>query len=246
MVDSVSTTTSTSSTSSSSTSSSDSTEDTNADISKEEFLQLMITQLKYQDPLDPTDSVDYSAQLAQFSSLEQLTNLNDNMTTFIEANYALTQSVYNTMTTNLIGKEAKISGNELTNTGQDDITIGFNLSGSPKSTTIKIYNSDEKLVRTIDDQTFVSGDNKLSWDFTDNDGNALSEGTYTFEVETESYDSSEITVETFVYGTIDSVRFSDDGTSVIIDGIEYPISDILEVLGGDDTSNTDDSKDDGK
>ena len=93
----------TSSTSSSSSSSTISSSDTNADISKSEFLQLMITQLQYQDPLNPTDSVDYSAQLAQFSSLEQLTNLNDKLSQLVETNYYLTQSVYNTMTTNLIG-----------------------------------------------------------------------------------------------------------------------------------------------
>ena len=226
----------TSSTSSSSSSSTISSSDTNADISKSEFLQLMITQLQYQDPLNPTDSVDYSAQLAQFSSLEQLTNLNDKLSQLVETNYYLTQSVYNTMTTNLIGKEAKVSSDELVNSGQDSITLGFNLSGTPTSTTIKIYNSAGKLVRTIDDGSFSSGDNKLSWDFTDDNGNALANGTYTFKVEAKGTGDTDLTASPFVYGSIGSVKYTDSGTMVVINGVSYSISDLLEIVNAEDTS----------
>lgn len=48
-------------------------------LGKDAFLQLMITQLRYQDPLDPMDNKDSIAQMAQFSSLEQMQNLNNNM-----------------------------------------------------------------------------------------------------------------------------------------------------------------------
>ena len=196
----------------------------------------MITQLQYQDPLNPTDSVDYSAQLAQFSSLEQLTNLNDKLSQLVETNYYLTQSVYNTMTTNLIGKEAKVSSDELVNSGQDSITLGFNLSGTPTSTTIKIYNSAGKLVRTIDDGSFSSGDNKLSWDFTDDNGNALANGTYTFKVEAKGTGDTDLTASTFVYGSIGSVKYTDSGTMVVINGVSYSISDLLEIVNAEDTS----------
>ena len=45
------------------------------DLDKEAFLQLLVTQMKYQDPLEPTDNTEYVSQLATFSSLEQMTNL---------------------------------------------------------------------------------------------------------------------------------------------------------------------------
>ena len=58
----------------------DSTETSNqSDITgKNEFLQLLVTQLKNQDPLDPVKNQDFVAQLAQFNSLEQMINLNSN------------------------------------------------------------------------------------------------------------------------------------------------------------------------
>ena len=50
-----------------------------SDLGKEEFLQLLVTQFQYQDPLNPMEDKEFIAQLAQFSSLEQNMKLNENM-----------------------------------------------------------------------------------------------------------------------------------------------------------------------
>mgnify|MGYP000848774947 FL=1 len=52
---------------------------TGSSLDKEDFLRLLVTQMQYQDPLSPTDNTEYVAQLAQFSELEQMTNLNTTM-----------------------------------------------------------------------------------------------------------------------------------------------------------------------
>lgn len=51
----------------------------NSALGKDAFLQLLVTQMKYQDPLDPQDNGEYLAQLAQFSALEQMTNVSDGL-----------------------------------------------------------------------------------------------------------------------------------------------------------------------
>ena len=65
-----------------------------SELGKEEFLQLLVTQMKYQDPLEPTDNTEYVSQLAQFSELEQMQNLNS--------------TTSNTSAFTLVGKEVYI------------------------------------------------------------------------------------------------------------------------------------------
>ena len=199
-------------------------------LGKDDFMKLMIAQLKYQDPMNPMESTEFSAQLAQFSSLEQLSNLNENVTQRIEANYYLTQSINNTMTATLIGKEVKVAGNEFSNKGQGEVTLGFNLSAAPSKVTIKIYNEAGQVVKTIDDMNFKAGDNKLSWDFTDNDGNELPEGKYRFEVEAAGYGEEKLTVNAFMLGIINSVKYTENGAVLSVNGDDYQLSDILEII----------------
>ena len=78
-------------------------------MGKDAFLELLVTQLRYQDPLKPMENTEFLAQLSQFSSLEQLWNVNETL----GQNVDLTQSVNNALMTNLIGKEVKVSGNVL-------------------------------------------------------------------------------------------------------------------------------------
>ena len=77
-------------------------------VGKDEFLKLFVTQLKFQDPLSPMDSTGFTTQLAQFSSLEQLTNLNDGMKSLLLSQ----NSLQNSLSANLIGKKVGFQGKD--------------------------------------------------------------------------------------------------------------------------------------
>jgi len=201
-----------------------------ASLGKDDFMKLMISQLKNQDPLNPMDGTEFSAQLAQFSSLEQLSNLNTYMKQSIDANAVLTQSINNTLITGLIGKEVKINGGGLQVRGQENIVLGYNLPVQAKTAQIKIYNESGTLVRTIDGVPTSSGSSKLSWDLTDNNGNKLPNGNYKFEVEALNNSGDKMSPDLFKVGLLDGVRFTEQGTVLIVGGAEYSISDIAEVL----------------
>lgn len=199
-------------------------------LGKDDFLKLMIQQLKNQDPLNPMDGTAYASQLAEFSSLEQLTNLNSAIKDNLTANLQLTQSVNNTMVATLIGKEAKIDGNSLQVTGQESITLGFDLPSNVSSARIKIFNEKGAVVKVVEDVPLNSGSNKLSWDCSDNNGDKLPNGNYTFEVEAKNMNGENLTINTYKFGLIDGVRFTENGTVLKVDGAEYSIADILEIL----------------
>lgn len=199
-------------------------------LGKDDFMKLMISQLKNQDPLNPMDGTEFSAQLAQFSSLEQLSNLNSYMKQSIDANAVLTQSINNTLITGLIGKDVKINGGDLQLRGQESIVLGYNLPVEAKTAQIKIYNGSGTLVRTIDGVPTSLGSSKLSWDLTDNNGNKLPNGNYKFEVEALNNSGDKMSLGLFKIGMLEGVRFTDQGTVLIVGGAEYSISDIAEVL----------------
>ena len=198
-------------------------------MGKEDFLKLMLAQLQNQDPLSPMEGTEFAAQLAQFTSLEQLMNLNDSMDVSINANYLLSQSINNTLAATLIGKEVKLNGNSFQNNGQENTTLGYNLSTAASSVTVKIYNESGALIKTIENAPKNSGDNKLIWDFTDNDGNSVPEGKYRFEVEPKDAESNLLSYSTYVLGKIDGVKFTENGTMLVVNGSEYNLSDIMEI-----------------
>lgn len=198
-------------------------------LGKDDFMKLMISQLKNQDPLNPMDGTAFSAQLAQFSSLEQLTNLNEYMKQSIDANAILTQSINNTLITNMIGKEVKINGGELKVNGQDSLALGYTLPAEAKSAQLKIYNEAGGLVKIIDGIPTTSGSSKLFWDLTDNNGNKLPNGKYKFEVDATNLSGDKMTLGLFKVGLLEGVRFTENGTVLIVNGSEYSISEITEV-----------------
>lgn len=222
------------------------TTESNSTLDKDAFLQLMIAQLQNQDPLEPMDGTDYSAQLAQFSSLEQLNNINESIQTSIDANYLLTQSINNTMTATLIGKEAKIATDTISYSGQNLAEIGYEVPSGVKEVKVTVYDSAGNEVKTFDGLETSEGQYKLSWDFTDDNGSSVSIGDYTFEVEATAYDGESLTVAQYLIGSIDGVRFSSSGTSLVINGVEYSSSDIFEIIqaNSNSSSNSSDEEDD--
>lgn len=211
----------------------------NSDLDKDAFLKLMLAQLQNQDPLEPLDGTDYSAQLAQFSSLEQMQNINESLNMSLDANFLLTQSINNTMTASMIGQEVKIAGNTIKNEGQDKAVIGYDLLANAHEIKVNIYDSHNVLVKTYEDLDTDAGQYKLSWDFTDDNGNDVSVGDYRVEIEAKTLGLKDMEVPQYLVGQIGAVRFSADNTTIVVNDIEYDISEIFEVIGSSNSSEGD-------
>ena len=91
------------------------------DIDKDAFLKLFMTQLQYQDPLSPMDNKDFIAQMAQFSSVEQLTNIADSTSASLNNDQTLSAQIEN-MNKNIVELINKIDGSSSGDDEDDDVT----------------------------------------------------------------------------------------------------------------------------
>ena len=79
-------------------------------LGKDDFLNLLVTQMQNQDPLDPMQGTDFAAQLAQFSSLEQLTDINTNLQQSLQASELLSGSINKQLVSAITARVAMRSG----------------------------------------------------------------------------------------------------------------------------------------
>lgn len=201
-------------------------------LGKDDFLKLLVEQLKNQDPLNPLDGTEFASQLAQFSSVEQLTNMNTNLEASVTTNQLMAQSIGNSLATTMIGKEIKAAGNTLQWDGENDLRFGFTVGTVGLKSTVKIFNADGELVKQIDSTDIPAGDTSLTWDGTNLSGRTVEKGKYTFKVEVVDANEKAMENSSFVLGNITGVRFTASGTVFLVDGVEIPVANILEILNG--------------
>jgi len=205
-----------------------------SNLGKDDFLNLLVTQLRYQDPLEPMQDSDFVAQLAQFSSLEQLSNISTTLGYSTELDYILSQTIANTMATTIIGKEIVADGDTIYHEYDEDSRVCFELDADAKSVEVKIYNETGSLVRVLTDQDLEKGMNYIDWDGKDNSGSKVAGGEYTFEITAKDSSDESIGVHTRIVGIAESVRYENGKGYLIINGQKIEMSDIIEInLPGD-------------
>jgi flagellar basal-body rod modification protein FlgD len=191
---------------------------------KNMFLTLLVKQLQYQDPLNPMENTEFTAQLAQFSQLESIAEMNSNME--LMAQY---QSSLNSMTAaSFIGKQVNASGNIINYSGGES-TIDFNLEDNAATVTVKIYNSEGTVVRTVDMSNVQDGDLSYTWDGKDNSGKTLSSGTYYFNISATDYSGSAVYTSTYANGTVTGVKFENGAIYLQIGDKEVALADITAI-----------------
>ena len=203
------------------------TSSTTKTLGKDDFLKLFVTQLRYQNPLNPLDNNEFTAQLAQFSSLEQLSNMNSQLHDLL----LFQNSLQNTLTSNLIGKQVKIPGNEIYL--KENGEISYAPEEDVSKVKISIYDSGGGLVREVNLGQQTSGEKSYVWDGTDNSGNRVPEGHYQVKVDAFDDSGNPVNVSTAVYGTVTGITFDNNITYLIInDSLKIQLSEIQEIKGG--------------
>lgn len=193
-------------------------------LGRDEFLQLLMTQLQNQDPLNPMESYEFAAQLAQFSSVEQLINIGDAIEAGDEASGLMAQSINSSVATGLIGREVEAESNALSLNGEGGVPFGFDLPADAQNVKVTIQSAESGVtLRTLDLGGFSAGEHQVTWDGKDGDGNLL-EGTYTFTVEALNKDGDAVPAQPVVKGVVDRVTFGPEGIQAWIGGAGIPMA----------------------
>lgn len=227
---------------------------------KNTFLKLLVAQLTHQDPLNPTEDKEFIAQLAQFTSVEELQNLNKGMESLNDS--YLRQQVTNAV--NMIGKRITAKGdnvylqnidgsNSEIPTYQSEIIMTFPRDAAQVVANVYTKNADDtagRLVYSGNIGSWAQGSWKCPWNGKDNSGKALPDGNYIVSFTAVDESGNEMLVDTKSIGTVALVETQADGNHKLIlddnrvvyfNNIEY-ITD-PEKLGGGTAPEPEDDKD---
>jgi len=206
-----------------------STETSNSTVDTSTFTTLLLAQLQYQDPLNPMDSSQFSSQLAQFSSLEQITKVNTNLESLIDSQ----QSVNKYKALDIIGKEIEADGNEIS-LGDEGASKGNFTIKSAAGCAAVISDSDGDIIKTIDLGDLEAGDHTFEWDGTNYKGITAGDGTYTYKIVAESSSGETVSTTTRIQGVVDKVNLDEDDPVLCIGSLSIALSNVSNItLAGD-------------
>ncbi|WP_028312786.1 flagellar hook assembly protein FlgD [Derxia gummosa] len=198
--------------SSSTTKSGSSTSSTNTSASsatQDRFLKLLVAQMKNQDPLNPTDNSQFTSQMAQLSTVDGISKLNDTVKSLLDQ-FNVSQQMNST---SLIGHSVLIDGNKMElSTSTDGSRIaggGFELTTAAANVQVQVYNSAGELVDTLDMGAADSGTHTFSWDGKTAAGAESKDGYYTFKVaatNTANGNTSTVSASALSVARVDGVK----------------------------------------
>jgi flagellar basal-body rod modification protein FlgD len=213
-------------------------------LDRDAFLQLLVTQLANQDPTSPQDSSEFAAQLAQFSSIEQLTNISETLTMQSDMLYAMAgglsesatqQSELATMLTSrsdlatatgMIGQTVEATGNKIQWDGSTPGQFGYTLSEPAASVKVEVRDAAGHVVRTLDLGHAGTGPGAGTWDGLDAGGQPVPPGTYTFRVDARDAAGETVDATTSIRGRVDRITIESGGVKLWIGALSVSLADL--------------------
>lgn len=186
----------------------------NPTLDKDAFMKLMLHQMQNQDPTNPLKSHEMAAQLAQFSSLEQMTNINETLKDMSSQQSKAQQ--FDVM--QFIGKSVAGDSSSFTRIrGEKLHELSFKLPQDAKFTKINIKNAEGKVVKELQIPGLKAGDNSVAWNGVTSEGLEARSGEYRFEIESTGVDGRKLAVDTRFEGPVTGVKFV-NGQPVLLVG----------------------------
>lgn len=196
------------------------------ELGRDQFLKLLVTQLANQDPLSPMQGTEFVAQLAQFSSLEQLMNVSSR----VEA-LALSQTAaIGTQAVGFVGKSVVSRGGSFKlEEGGGTTALSFELASAAQSGTLVVTDAQGKVVATREIGPQGAGRRTFDFDGKDASGNPLPAGSYSFRVEAKDGAGAAVEATSLSRGVVEAVVYSGGAPKLRVGGREVALGDVMEV-----------------
>lgn len=186
------------------------------------FLQLLTTQLKNQNPLEPLDTNQFTQQLVQFAQVEQQMSTNASLNTLITLQTAAQASA----AMGFVGMTVRVDGNTTSlKSGLAEWT--FN-AAKPATATFNVHGKNGEVLYT-ETRTVVPGEQKFAWNGRDQAGNALPDGSYTLSIIAKDASGETVPVSTEVEGIVDGIDLNQVPPVLWIGGQTFTLDKIKQI-----------------
>lgn len=199
------------------------------ELDKDDFVKLMSVQLKYQDPTSPLKNEEMAAQLAQFSGLEQMQNVNRNLEKMSGANEVRD----NMMAASLIGKRVETDGTKFKLTEDRDNSLKFELPADIERGKVSVVDAKGNVVRDLVLDNMPKGSQEIKWDGRNEKGTNADLGEYSFRVTAYDKAGKQVQAKTSSSGTITGIEF-EKGKPVLLVGDARVYMDVVSKIENQD------------
>ncbi|RPI74963.1 MAG: flagellar hook assembly protein FlgD [Desulfobacteraceae bacterium] len=193
-------------------------------LGRDDFVTMFLAQLKNQDPLNPMDNKDMSAQLAQFSSLEQLFNVNTNLSALTDIQNQNTEL----LSLGYIGKEIVAEGDKLWLMEGKSCRGSFTLANQAECEMV-ITDQKGKLVRSVDMKTLSAGEHSFSWNGKNDAQQTMPPGAYKFTIVAQNAKGELEKVSTRTIGQVTKVQFNDNKPFLYVGNIPFMLEQVISI-----------------
>jgi len=203
----------------------DKTPQENDALGKDAFMQLLVTQLKNQDPLDPMESREMISQLSELTGVERLAAIDQRLAA-LEVG---TAGMANAQTSELVGKNVTATGTNLRLDTLGDASASFRLDGSAESVDVTIRDGSGRTIKTLELGARGVGQHEIVWDGTDDAGQRVGPGRYTVEYEARREGGATVPVDTTIQGRVDEVSYENGFAELVVGGSRLVLGDVVSI-----------------
>jgi flagellar basal-body rod modification protein FlgD len=189
------------------------------EMGKDDFVKLMSAQLKHQDPLSQLKNEQMAAQLAQFSALEQMVNMNTNL----EKMTAAQKPQENVMAASLIGKKIMTDSSKFAYEKGNQPEVKFELPADASTVNLSMVDAKGEIIREYELGSMKKGDQSLRWDGKSGKGLDMNNGEYSFKVSAVDTEGRPMQIQTSSAGLVTGVSFEGGKAMLLVGDRRIPM-----------------------